>query len=87
MVDTFAGSGTTAIAALSLERNCVLIDNQPEYYRIALQRLIDEQNLHVVEETAAEMGGNDNGSFKAINKPVQRRLLDKDSSAAENSNT
>ncbi len=85
VVDPFAGSGTTAIAALALGRNCVLIDNQPEYYRIALQRLVDEQNIHVVEETAAETGSRNNGSFKVVNKPLQRRLLDKDSSEAENS--
>ena len=85
MVDPFAGSGTTAIAALALGRNCVLIDNQPEYYRIALQRLVDEQNIHVVEETAAETGSRNNGSFKVVNKPLQRRLLDKDSSEVENS--
>lgn len=39
IVDPFAGSGTTGLAALSLHRRCVLIDNQIAYCEIAKQRI------------------------------------------------
>ena len=42
VVDPFAGSGTTGIAALSLGRQCVLIDNNLEYCQQALERLKSE---------------------------------------------
>jgi site-specific DNA-methyltransferase (adenine-specific)/site-specific DNA-methyltransferase (cytosine-N4-specific) len=42
VVDPFAGSGTTGIAALSLERRCVLIDNNAEYCQEAIRRLREE---------------------------------------------
>jgi len=42
VVDPFAGSGTTGIAALAAKRRCVLIDNNLEYCRLALKRLRDE---------------------------------------------
>ncbi len=72
VVDPFAGSGTTGIAALSLGRNCVLIDNQQKYYQIALQRLEDELNVRV----AGRMENGDKGDYRSKSKPYQRQLLD-----------
>jgi site-specific DNA-methyltransferase (adenine-specific) len=46
VLDPFAGSGTTGIAALKLGRNCVLIDNNEDYYHAALQRLTEELNVN-----------------------------------------
>ena len=42
VVDPFAGSGTTGIAALSLSRSCILIDNNLVYCQAAIQRLKEE---------------------------------------------
>jgi site-specific DNA-methyltransferase (adenine-specific)/site-specific DNA-methyltransferase (cytosine-N4-specific) len=42
VIDPFGGSGTTGIAALSLGRQCVLIDNNLEYCQQALERLKTE---------------------------------------------
>lgn len=42
VVDPFAGSGTTGIAALSLGRQCILIDNNLEYCQQSLERLKKE---------------------------------------------
>jgi site-specific DNA-methyltransferase (adenine-specific)/site-specific DNA-methyltransferase (cytosine-N4-specific) len=42
VVDPFGGSGTTGIAALSLGRCCVLIDNNLEYCQEAIGRLQNE---------------------------------------------
>lgn len=42
VVDPFGGSGTTGIAALSVGRRSVLIDNNAEYCKEALQRLQSE---------------------------------------------
>ncbi len=42
VVDPFAGSGTTGLAALSLGRRSLLVDNNPQYYQEAVNRLLDE---------------------------------------------
>jgi DNA modification methylase len=42
VVDPFGGSGTTGLAALSLGRKCVLIDNNPTYCQEAIRRLREE---------------------------------------------
>lgn len=42
VVDPFAGSGTTGIAALSLGRSCVLIDNNLGYCEEAVKRVQEE---------------------------------------------
>lgn len=42
VVDPFGGSGTTGIAALSVARDCVLIDNNKQYCQEALKRLREE---------------------------------------------
>lgn len=39
VIDPFAGSGTTGVAALQAGRNCLLIDNKREYCDVALRRL------------------------------------------------
>jgi site-specific DNA-methyltransferase (adenine-specific) len=39
VIDPFAGSGTTGIAAFSIGRHCVLIDNNAQYYQEAVKRL------------------------------------------------
>lgn len=39
VVDPFAGSGTTGLAALSVGRECVLIDNNESYCQAAIKRL------------------------------------------------
>ncbi|HEX5150473.1 MAG TPA: site-specific DNA-methyltransferase [Parafilimonas sp.] len=39
ILDPFAGSGSTALSALQLNRNCVLIDNKPEYINVIKERL------------------------------------------------
>ena len=42
VIDPFAGSGTTGIAALSLGRRCLLIDNNPDYCALARDRIARE---------------------------------------------
>jgi DNA modification methylase len=42
VVDPFAGSGTTGIAALSLGRSCILIDNNIKYCEEAVKRVREE---------------------------------------------
>lgn len=39
VLDPFAGSGSTGIAAMNLNRNAVLIDNNPEYVDVIRNRL------------------------------------------------
>ena len=73
VVDPFSGSGTTGVTALSLGRNCILIDNQPTYYKVALRRLEKELNTHTIKQT--DNGANSYYTLKT--KPYQRQLLDK----------
>ena len=47
VIDPFAGSGTTAIAAFQENRSCVLIDNNRKYCRQAAERLRSECGLIV----------------------------------------
>jgi site-specific DNA-methyltransferase (adenine-specific)/site-specific DNA-methyltransferase (cytosine-N4-specific) len=42
VVDPFGGSGTTGIAAFASGRNCVLMDNNSEYCKEAIHRLLNE---------------------------------------------
>jgi len=42
VVDPFGGSGTTGIAALSIGRRCVLIENNEQYCQAAIKRLREE---------------------------------------------
>jgi DNA modification methylase len=46
VIDPFAGSGTTGIAAINLHRNSILIDNNKEYCKIAYERIKAESNLN-----------------------------------------
>ncbi len=42
IIDPFGGSGSTGIASLKNNRNCLLVDNNPEYCKIAYDRLSAE---------------------------------------------
>lgn len=44
ILDPFAGSGTTGIAARNLKRNFVLIEKDPEYAKICRERLASTPN-------------------------------------------
>ncbi|MFN3479491.1 MAG: DNA-methyltransferase [Thermodesulfovibrionales bacterium] len=43
VLDPFGGSGTTAIAAIRLKRNFILIDSNPEFCKLAEERIKSEQ--------------------------------------------
>ncbi len=45
VIDPFCGSGTTGIAALSIERRCILIDTNKEYCKVAKKRIKEEVTL------------------------------------------
>lgn len=47
IVDPFAGSGTTGIAALQIGRSCILIDNNQQYYQEAIKRVQDECGMQI----------------------------------------
>lgn len=52
ILDPFAGSGTTGVAALSLGRNCILIDNNKEYCQQSYDFLtrLHEPNISIIKE-------------------------------------
>jgi DNA modification methylase len=45
IIDPFMGSGTTGVAALKNKRNFIGIENNDEYYSIALKRLEEATNI------------------------------------------
>jgi site-specific DNA-methyltransferase (adenine-specific)/site-specific DNA-methyltransferase (cytosine-N4-specific) len=49
VADPFGGSGTTGIAALNAGRTSILIDNNADYYELALRRLQANTKARVVE--------------------------------------
>lgn len=60
VVDPFAGSGTTGIAAMSLNRRCYLIDNNKDYCKIAWERLKKEAGQNCQFLTADQFTANCN---------------------------
>ena len=63
IVDPFAGSGTTGVAALGLGRRSVLVDNNPQYCQEAINRLIEE--CHLTPEAKIQLYLNGNGHLKS----------------------
>jgi len=61
ILDPFAGSGTTGVAAAELDRNVVLIDNKADYFMVMKQRLLqnkgDRKYLFVTLEDDEEHQG------------------------------
>lgn len=45
VLDTFSGSGTTAVACINTNRNYLLYESNPEYYEISLKRIENNQTL------------------------------------------
>lgn len=65
VVDPFAGSGTTGIAAMQLGRDCVLIDNNEDYTKLAFENLQNNRksinyNIELVTK------GTSNGSHNSF---------------------
>jgi site-specific DNA-methyltransferase (adenine-specific) len=50
ILDNCAGSGTTGVAAINLNRNAILIEKEPEYCKIIRERLKDNQKILDIEE-------------------------------------
>ena len=59
VVDPFGGSGTTGLAALSVARRCLLIDNNEQYCQAAIKRLREEgaaqKNELLTKQTLVEV--------------------------------
>lgn len=53
VVDPFAGSGTTGVAALQLSRNFLGCEREEKYVRLAIKRLSRPGDSHVQDAEAA----------------------------------
>lgn len=51
MLDSFMGSGTTAVACKRLERNFIGFEINPKYYEIAINRLKGITKEHIGEKS------------------------------------
>ena len=49
ILDPFAGSGTTGIAALRLGRRVILIEKDPVYARLCVDRMTAEENSSTLQ--------------------------------------
>lgn len=47
ILDPFAGSGTTGVACQNLNRNCILIEKEPEYCEIIRDRMASVEELRL----------------------------------------
>ncbi len=68
VLDPFAGSGTTGIAALALDCNCVLIDNRQTYCDVAIKRLENEAGAQRLVHFASA------GSNTCISRQMHEQL-------------
>lgn len=57
ILDPFAGSGTTGVAALNLNRNIVMIDNKKEYVDLMKKKFASISNLFVKSVSYERAGG------------------------------
>jgi len=64
VIDPFGGSGTTAIAALSEGRDCVLVDNNAQYCETAYQRIMQECKADNFEVTFNHVQGSHNQTYE-----------------------
>ena len=53
ILDPFAGSGTTGVAALRLNRRCILIEKQAKYVELIRERLEAEEHMSTLTATRA----------------------------------
>ncbi|OPY17712.1 MAG: Modification methylase MjaV [Methanomethylovorans sp. PtaU1.Bin073] len=49
VIDPFGGSGSTAIAAINLHRNSIIIDNNELYCKLAYERIMKEAKINGTE--------------------------------------
>jgi site-specific DNA-methyltransferase (adenine-specific)/site-specific DNA-methyltransferase (cytosine-N4-specific) len=75
VVDPFGGSGSTGIAALAANRNCVLIDNNESYCGVAIERIIREAGAQSSKESLEGFGELQYKQNGTIHQP---RLLESD---------
>lgn len=55
VLDPFAGSGTTGVAATNLNRSIVLIDSKEEYFSLMKERFAIQQNLFLTTESKRKL--------------------------------
>lgn len=80
IVDPFGGSGSTAVAALTENRNCILIDNNEQYCQVAVERLLKETGAKESKDAAGDWG---QVRYKQNGSIYQPRLLESGTIATE----
>lgn len=76
VIDPFAGSGSTGLAALALNRRCILIDNNAHYCQVALNRLRQEgraQDDEIESVFAEEVLSEEPEQFRLMEAPSKPR--------------
>ena len=67
VLDPFIGSGTTGVAAIDLERNFIGIENNKEYYKVAVKRIKDEKKINVeIKKIMSKTGSSKESARKRI---------------------
>jgi len=79
VVDPFAGSGTTGIAAIEFGRDCVLIDNNEDYTKLAFENLQNERKNSAFEvEILAKSGSDESEKPSLLTSLLRRHVAAKD---------
>jgi site-specific DNA-methyltransferase (adenine-specific)/site-specific DNA-methyltransferase (cytosine-N4-specific) len=67
VLDPFIGSGTTGVAAIDLERNFIGIENNKEYYKVAVKRIKDEKKINAeIKKIMSKTGSSKESARKRI---------------------
>ncbi len=72
VADSFAGSGTTGIAALALGRRCVLIDNNQKFCDVARDRIKKEANAR--DEEVIKVASHEGKYTKEIPHKIEEQI-------------
>jgi hypothetical protein len=74
VVDPFAGSGTTGLAAISQNRRCLLIDNNATYCQVAQRRLSEEAVIPKSNGHYSEHESNGHEQVKLLDAPSSKPM-------------
>ena len=69
VIDPFGGSGSTGVAALQLGRNCLLIDNNLDYYAEAERRLKAEGRITAAKPIKKKLVEQPSRQLQLVEKP------------------
>jgi len=85
VIDPFAGSGSTGLAAMELARDCVLIDNNEDYAKLSFETLQDVKKDNPFEvELVTQSSSTGSGKSSLLRALLRRHVQAKDETYRHN---